>query len=147
MPAAYIIVDMKVSNPEQYKDYMAAAPAAVKAHGGEYLVRGGRFEVMEGDWQPARIAMLRFPSLEAAQTFYDAEQYRAAHEAYLADRASILEVDEIEGYSAGGMPTRVKCLHALIGHALAAGPGVNPIGDIALELCSWSPSRCVCESF
>ena len=56
-------------------------------------------------------------------------------------------VDEIAGISAGGMPDRVKCLHALIGHALAAGPGVNPIGDIALELCSWSPSRCVCESF
>jgi len=43
------------------------------------------------------------------------------------------------------MPVRVKCLHALIGHALAAGPGVNPVGDIALELCSWSPDRCHCE--
>ena len=40
--------------------------------------------------------------------------------------------------SAGGMPTRVKCLHALIGHALAAGPGVNPIGDLALERSGWS---------
>jgi uncharacterized protein (DUF1330 family) len=78
MPCAYVIVDMKVTDPEQYKQYMAAAPAAVKAAGGEYLVRGGRFEVMEGHWQPARVAMLRFPSLEAAKTFYDAEQYRAA---------------------------------------------------------------------
>ena len=78
MPCAYVIVDMKVSDPEQYKQYMAAAPAAVKAAGGEYLVRGGRHEVMEGDWQPTRIAMLRFPSLEAATTFYDAEMYRAA---------------------------------------------------------------------
>jgi len=78
MTAAYIIVDMKVSNPEQYKDYMAAAPAAVKAFGGEYLVRGGRFEVMEGDWQPARIAMLRFPSFEQAKTFYDDQMYRQA---------------------------------------------------------------------
>jgi hypothetical protein len=43
------------------------------------------------------------------------------------------------------MPVRVKCLHALVGHALAAGPGVNPVGDIALELCSWSPDRCICE--
>jgi hypothetical protein len=43
------------------------------------------------------------------------------------------------------MPTRVKCLHALAGHALAAGHGVNPIGDIALELCTWSPDRCVCS--
>jgi uncharacterized protein (DUF1330 family) len=78
MPCAYVIVDMKVTDPEQYKQYMAAAPAAVKAAGGEYLVRGGRFEVLEGQWQPARVAMLRFPSLEAAKTFYDAEQYRAA---------------------------------------------------------------------
>ncbi|MEY4425463.1 MAG: hypothetical protein RJB56_1090 [Actinomycetota bacterium] len=80
-----------------------------------------------------------------------AAAYQKAHEAYIADRnrAAIeagLEVPEISGISAGGMPTRVKCLHALIGHALAAGPGVNPIGDIALEACSWSPNRCVCES-
>ncbi|MFM5903470.1 MAG: DUF501 domain-containing protein [Microbacteriaceae bacterium] len=78
-----------------------------------------------------------------------AEQYRKAHEAYLAYRAALEkvtgEVAEIAGISAGGMPTRVKCLHALAGHALAAGPGVNPIGDIALELCSWSPQRCVCS--
>ncbi|PHM19281.1 MAG: hypothetical protein CK604_13080 [Curvibacter sp. PD_MW3] len=78
MTPAYIIVDMKVSNPEQYKDYMAAAPAAVKAFGGEYLVRGGRFETMEGQWQPARIAMLRFPSYEQAKAFYDDEMYRQA---------------------------------------------------------------------
>ncbi len=73
-----------------------------------------------------------------------AAAYRAAHEAYLADRAGYGEVEEIAGISAGGMPTRVKCLHALAGHALAAGPGVNPIGDRALALSTWSPSRCVC---
>ncbi|AZS37324.1 hypothetical protein CVS47_01959 [Microbacterium lemovicicum] len=73
-----------------------------------------------------------------------AAAYRAAHEAYLADRAGYGDVEEIAGISAGGMPTRVKCLHALAGHALAAGPGVNPIGDRALALSTWSPSRCVC---
>ena len=70
--------------------------------------------------------------------------YRAAHASYLADRDAVLTVDEIAGFSAGGMPDRVKCLHALAGHALAAGPGLNPIGDRALELCSWSPERCEC---
>ncbi|RYX93191.1 MAG: DUF1330 domain-containing protein [Comamonadaceae bacterium] len=75
---AYIIVDMKVTDPEQYKQYMAAAPEAVKKAGGEYLVRGGKFDTLEGTWQPARIAMLRFPSFEAAKTFYDDELYRAA---------------------------------------------------------------------
>jgi len=73
-----------------------------------------------------------------------AEAYRRAHEAYLRDRAAYGEPEEIAGISAGGMPTRVKCLHALAGHALAAGPGVNPIGDRALQLSSWSPDRCVC---
>lgn len=63
-----------------------------------------------------------------------AAKYRTAHEAYLADREALGHVDEIDGVSAGGMPTRVKCLHVLVGHALAAGPGVNPIGDLALAL-------------
>lgn len=70
--------------------------------------------------------------------------YARAHEAFLRDRAVYGEVDEIEGISAGGMPTRVKCLHALAGHALAAGPGLNPIGDRAIAMSTWSPTRCVC---
>lgn len=78
MPAAYIIVDMSISDMDQYRQYMAEAPAAVAAAGGEYLVRGGRFETLEGDWHPARIAMLRFPSFEKAKVFYDDEMYRAA---------------------------------------------------------------------
>lgn len=73
-----------------------------------------------------------------------AAAYASAHEAYLADRAVFGEVAEIEGISAGGMPTRVKCLHALAGHALAAGPGVNPIGDLALARGDWSPTVCTC---
>lgn len=78
MPAAYLIVDMQISDLEQYKQYMAAAPAAVKAAGGEYLVRGGKHETLEGDWQPARVAMLRFPSFAQAKAFYDGEMYRQA---------------------------------------------------------------------
>ena len=65
-------------------------------------------------------------------------QYQLAHEQYIADRETVGEVPELAGVSAGGMPTRVKCLHALIGHSLAAGPGVNPIGDLALERSGWS---------
>ena len=75
-----------------------------------------------------------------------AAAYRKAHEHYLAQREAIGHVEEIAGISAGGMPTRVKCLHVLLAHALAAGPGVNPLGDEALELArdTWSPSRCTC---
>ena len=63
-----------------------------------------------------------------------ADAYRRAHDDYLARREVIAHVDEIDGITAGGMPTRVKCLHVLVGHALAAGPGVNPFGDEALAL-------------
>ncbi|NQX34298.1 DUF501 domain-containing protein [Herbiconiux sp. VKM Ac-2851] len=73
--------------------------------------------------------------------------YLAAHEAYLADRAVYGEVPEIAGISAGGMPVRVKCLHALAAHALAAGPGVNPVGDLALERGDWSPLVCECVDY
>ncbi len=73
-----------------------------------------------------------------------ADAYAAAHAAYLADREPHGRVDEIAGISAGGMPTRVKCLHAVIAHALAAGAGVNPIGDAALALADWSPEVCAC---
>jgi hypothetical protein len=63
-----------------------------------------------------------------------AAAYQRAHEDYLARRESIAHVEEIAGITAGGMPSRVKCLHVLVGHALAAGPGVNPFGDEALAM-------------
>jgi uncharacterized protein len=79
-----------------------------------------------------------------------AAAYRAAHERYLAARSAIgaeaeLDVPEIEGISAGGMPDRVKCLHVLAGQALAQGPGVNPLGDEVLELLGpwWEAGPCV----
>lgn len=77
-----------------------------------------------------------------------AAAYRAAHERYLEERVAIEDVPEISGISAGGMPDRVKCLHVLVGHALAAGPGVNPLGDEALALIaeSWRPDRCTCAA-
>ncbi|MFM6974524.1 MAG: DUF501 domain-containing protein [Agromyces sp.] len=76
-----------------------------------------------------------------------ARAYRAAHESYLSDRAQFGEVPEIAGTSAGGMPTRVKCLHAVAAHSLAAGSGVNPIGDAALAACAWTPERCECPDY
>jgi hypothetical protein len=105
---------------------------------------------------PVATAAMSF--LEAAQLMVEftelldrdaevAAAYRAAHEQYLADREQFGTVAEIAGVSAGGMPTRVKCLHAVAGHALAAGPGVNPIGDLALERSSWSPDVCRCPDY
>ena len=78
-----------------------------------------------------------------------AAAYAQAHQAYLAEREKLGHVDEIAGISAGGMPTRVKCLHALVGHSLAAGAGVNPIGDSAIETMRerglWDKQVCNCK--
>ena len=72
-------------------------------------------------------------------------RYRQAHDAYLAEREKIGQVPEIAGISAGGMPSRVKCLHVLLGHALAAGPGKNPFGDEVIEMIEpwWQAGPCV----
>jgi len=82
-----------------------------------------------------------------------ANRYTLAHENYLAERERIRlisgtdEVPEIENISAGGMPTRVKCLHAVIGHTLAVGRGINPMGDWGLDEITdwWTPQVCACE--
>ena len=73
-----------------------------------------------------------------------AQRYRAAHDDYLAHRGELGEVAEIAGVSAGGMPDRVKCLHVLAAHALARGPGVNPLGDEVLDRLDnwWEPTSC-----
>ncbi len=72
----------------------------------------------------------RDPELAAA--------YRRAHESYLAERDAIESLGTTS--SAGGMPDRVKCLHVLIAHSLAKGPGVNPLGDEALAVLAGEPS-------
>lgn len=94
---------------------------------------------------------------EMNQRLQDDEQlaakHREAHHHYLSQRerirtkAGLEPVWEIEGISAGGMPDRVKCLHVLLGHALAAGPGANPLGDETLERISteWTHQSCTCQ--
>ncbi len=74
-----------------------------------------------------------------------AEAYLAAHHSYLERRRGLGVVPEIEGVSAGGMPHRVKCLHVLVAHALAEGPGCNPLGDEALARLPdwWATGPCV----
>ena len=97
---AYVIVEMHITDMEQYKQYMAAAPAAVKAYGGEYLVRGGRHEALEGDWQPHRVAMLRFPSYEQARAFYNDSQYNAHVKPKRAGATEYFNMVLVEGVAA-----------------------------------------------
>ena len=72
------------------------------------------------------------------------DHYRRAHDSYLLERSRLGEVPQIAGISAGGMPNRVKCLHVLCAHALAAGPGVNPLGDEVVAALGewWKPIDC-----
>lgn len=89
--------------------------------------------------------LMREYAAELAEDPQFAADYRAAHEDYLTRREAIGHVPEIAGVSAGGMPGRVKCLHVHLGHALAVGPGVNPIGDRVRELIGpwWAGGPCV----
>jgi uncharacterized protein (DUF1330 family) len=73
--AAYVIVNLDVKDPAAYEEYKAKAPALVKKHGGEYLVRGGKFVVEEGNWKPVRVVLLKYPSLAAAQAMFADPDY------------------------------------------------------------------------
>ena len=75
MPA-YVIFDIHVDDPDAYAPYRERSGATVEAYGGRYLVRGGRVERVEGTWNPTRLVVLEFPSLEQARRWYDSEDYR-----------------------------------------------------------------------
>ena len=77
MPAL-IIVDIEVLDPVRYEDYKRAASAAIAAHGGRYLVRGGKSEVLDGEWQPRRLVVLEFDSIEKAKAWRDSPEYAEA---------------------------------------------------------------------
>ena len=74
--SAYVIVEIDVQDPAGYEEYKKSASATVHAHGGKYIVRGGKTEVLEGDWQPKRIVVLEFESTERAKEWLNCEEYR-----------------------------------------------------------------------
>ena len=74
--AVYMIVDADVKDPSAYERYKAEVPALIRKHGGEYLVRGGAFEVLEGDWQPSRLVLLRFPDTQSVKAFFNDPEYQ-----------------------------------------------------------------------
>lgn len=81
MPAAYVVAYVDVTDPQQYEQYKVLSSRAMQEHGAEVLVRGGKVVPLEGEWQPTRVVMLKFGSLEAAQAFYYSETYGAARKA------------------------------------------------------------------
>ena len=74
--AAYVIVDVRVTDPVKFEEYKKLVPATIAAFGGKYLARGGRAEMLEGGWDPERIVILEFPTLERAREWWASETYR-----------------------------------------------------------------------
>ena len=86
---AYMVVDARATDPERMAEYRRLAQIAVEKHGGRYLVRGAPYETLEGTWQPQRLVVLEFPSMDAARGFYNSPEYLAAREA----RAGVSDFD------------------------------------------------------
>ncbi len=93
--AAYVIVDMTVTDPVRIEEYRKLAGAAVVAYGGRFVVRGGKIEALEGDWNPQRIVVLEFPSVEQARKWWSSPEYRAACE--IRNRAARTRMILVEG--------------------------------------------------
>jgi uncharacterized protein (DUF1330 family) len=74
MPA-YVVVNLTVHDPVPYETYRQLAPPTITAHGGRYLVRGGKVDVKEGDWSPSRLVILEFPDVASAQAWWGSEGY------------------------------------------------------------------------
>ncbi|MEE2760131.1 MAG: DUF1330 domain-containing protein [Pseudomonadota bacterium] len=72
---AYLLVDLDVQDKEGFERYKNEVPALIAKHGGEYLIRGGEFEVIEGDWQPSRLVLFSFPDRGAIRAFFDDPSY------------------------------------------------------------------------
>ncbi|MEQ6436806.1 DUF1330 domain-containing protein [Comamonas sp. w2-DMI] len=95
MASGYIIAHVDITRPEQYDEYRKWSTAAMQAHGAEVCVRGGRMAVLEGDFAPQRVVVLKFPSFEAAQAFYDTPEYRKARQAR--EGAALMRMICVEG--------------------------------------------------
>ena len=74
--AGYVIVEVEVIDPEPYEEYRARVPATLERYDGRFLVRGGTCETLEGNWQPRRIVVLEFPSVERAREWYTSPEYQ-----------------------------------------------------------------------
>ena len=95
MSSAYIIANVDVTDPVQYEEYKRLSTIAMKAHGAEICIRGGKVEVLEGDWAPQRFVMLKFPSMQQARTFYNSVEYDAARKARAG--AAVMRMIIVEG--------------------------------------------------
>ena len=92
--SAYVVIEIIVKNPEGYEEYKMLAPPTIAAYGGKYIARGGRTENLEGSWQPNRIVILEFESVEKAKQWLDSEEYqeaKALRHKYASSNAIVVE--------------------------------------------------------
>lgn len=94
MPA-YVIAHIDVKDPVQYEDYKKMSPVSIQQFGGRFIARGGRVEVLEGEWQPKRLVLLEFPSVEQARKWWASDEYAPAKA--LRQATSVGEMVIIEG--------------------------------------------------
>jgi uncharacterized protein (DUF1330 family) len=95
MPA-YVIADVTVTDLPAMEEYRKQVPATLAKYGGRFLVRGGAHQAVEGDWKPARLVVIEFPSLADARRWYDSEEYRAPKALRMrAGRTSVVIVDGV----------------------------------------------------
>ena len=97
--AAYVIYDVEIRDPQRYQEYTVKVKPAVEAAGGRYLARGGRHKVIEGSWEPRRLVLFEFPSIEKAEEFYNSELYREYKT--IRDESSSGNIVIVEGYGDG----------------------------------------------
>jgi uncharacterized protein (DUF1330 family) len=95
LPSAYILASVDVTDPQQYEQYKKLSTIAMQAHGAEVCVRGGAVQVLEGDWEPGRTVILKFPSVDKAKAFYTSPEYQAAKKARAG--AAVMRMVLIEG--------------------------------------------------
>ena len=93
----YIIVDVKINNPDEYEEYKKLTPASVTAYQGSFIVRGGPAETLEGDWIPGRIVVLEFPNGERARQWWNSPEYATAKS--IRQGASSTRMIVVEGIS------------------------------------------------
>ena len=77
MPA-YIIVEVSIQDPKGYEEYKKLTPASIAAYSGKFLIRGGKTETLEGDWEPQRIVVVEFPNVEMAKKWWNSPEYAPA---------------------------------------------------------------------
>jgi uncharacterized protein (DUF1330 family) len=93
--AAYIIVDVEITDPVAYAAYIRVVPKTLAHYGGTFLVRGGKAVTLEGSWNPKRVVVLEFPTFEQARAWWASEEYEAPKA--LRQSASVTDMILVEG--------------------------------------------------